>query len=230
LRKINAECISAINKQEITENLNHHLSVLKNEIAKICFGLQIHNPLLNNNMDPENFSSGLSDSIGNFLNNAEKLYIVQYNTASKQRDDKYDRMVNDLGGRDAFLKFKQQYYNKRVADIVTNANEIKEFSIQGGEMLRLKDAVFRTPESMKGRAHFYAPTKRVLNLTIGTFWFNLMFVWLFSGVLFVILYFDILRKIIAYFETLLLSRRNRIRLLRLLKVYEQPSDKKSKNR
>jgi hypothetical protein len=89
-------------------------------------------------------------------------------------------------------------------------------------MVRVKDAIFRTPDSNYGRAQFYAPVKRISKLTVGTFWFNLITMWLYSGLLFVILYFDILKRILAYFESVLLSRRNRIRILRLLKVYEQP--------
>jgi ABC transport system ATP-binding/permease protein len=228
LRKIRSECNDLQNNSSESEKLNRHLSVLKNEITKICSGLHYNIPPYADSLSSQYYNEYVSGSIQRFLDKAEKQYIQIYNEASNQRDDKYEKLVTKLGGREAFFKFKQQYYNKRVADMVTNADEIKEFYIQGGEMLRLKDAVFRTPESYKGRAHFYAPVKRVINLTIGTFWFNFMFVWLFSGLLFIILYFDILRKIIAYFETILLSRRNRIRLLRLLKVYEQPGDKKPK--
>jgi hypothetical protein len=130
-------------------------------------------------------------------------------------------MVKRLGGEEAFFRFKQRYFNKQLANVVTNNNEIKVLNIQNGEMFRLKDAIFRKPLQNNGRAHFYAPVKRVSKLTIGTFWFNLMFIWLYSGFLFVLLYFDVLRKIIVYFETVLINRRNRMRLLRLLKVYDQ---------
>jgi hypothetical protein len=58
-------------------------------------------------------------------------------------------------------------------------------------------------------------------LSINTLYFNLLFIWLFSGVLFVVLYYDILRKIIAYFESLLIIRRTRRRFLRLLLIEQQ---------
>jgi hypothetical protein len=96
-------------------------------------------------------------------------------------------------------------------------------------MVRLKDAVFRNPESKKGRAHFYAPIKQISSLAIDTFWFNLMYIWFFSGLLFVVLYYDVLRKVIAYFETIRLNRLNRRRFLRLW-IAEQPDMWKSAGR
>jgi hypothetical protein len=181
-------------------------------------------------MKASSYQSPLKIIINNFIDKAEKQYIWQYNEAINERDALYASLVNKFGSEDAFIQFKQKFYNKRIADAVTNENEIKDFNIQDGEMVRVKDAIFRTPESNNGRAHFYAPVKRISKLTMGTFWFNLIVIWLFSSVLFVILYFDILRKILAYFESVLLSRRNRIRILRLLKVYEQSETRKvSKN-
>ncbi len=220
LKKLTDECDDL---KSDTIKMSENLSIIKNEIAKICIDLDWTKQGFIDLMKVSTYQSPLKILINNFIDKAEKVYIYQYNEAINQRDALYTGLVNKLGSENAFLQYRQKYYNKRIADAVTNENEIKDFNIQNGEMVRVKDAIFRTPDSNKGRAHFYAPVKRISKLTIGTFWFNLEIIWLFSGLLFVILYFDILKKILAYFESVLLSRRNRIRILRLLKVYEQPS-------
>ena len=218
------------NLKNDTFKLSENLSIIKNEINKICIDLDWSQQGCIDLMKASSYQSPLKIIINNFIDKAEKQYIWQYNEAINERDALYASLVNKFGSEDAFIQFKQKFYNKRIADAVTNENEIKDFNIQDGEMVRVKDAIFRTPESNNGRAHFYAPVKRISKLTMGTFWFNLIVIWLFSSVLFVILYFDILRKILAYFESVLLSRRNRIRILRLLKVYEQSETRKvSKN-
>jgi hypothetical protein len=151
---------------------------------------------------------------------------MQYNTAATNRDNTYNAWIRKLGSNDEFIKFKQTYHNNRVGSIVTNDSEIKDYDIQNDEMVRLKDAIYRMPESVNGRAHFYAPYKRFHHVTFDTFWFNLVVIWLFSGLLFTLLYYDILRKIIAYFETLRLNRLNQRRFLRIW-VTEQPDMWKS---
>jgi ABC-type multidrug transport system ATPase subunit len=208
--------------------LSQNLLVIKSEIVKICRDLNWHEPNFIDSIQVPSYQKQCSLSLNNFLSKVDKQYIYQYNTAANDRDSKYAWYVKKLGSNDEFVRFKQQYYNAQLADVVTNNMKVKEFDIQNGEMVRLKDAIFRTPEPANGRAHFYAPVKRVFNLIIDTFWFNLMFIWLFSGFLFVILYYDVLRKIIAYFETIRLNRLNRRRLLDLWMVAEQPVQKASK--
>ncbi len=105
--------------------------------------------------------------------------------------------------------------------MVTNEMEIPNYSVHDGEMVPIKDAVFRDPAGETWRAHFYAPVKLFFKLKVDTFWFNLAVIWIFSGLLFVLLYYDIIRRVLTYIETLRLNRLNRLRLNRLLKITEQ---------
>ena len=88
-------------------------------------------------------------------------------------------------------------------------------------MISRKNAVYREPLRNNGRAHFYAPVKRIFNLKVDTFWFNLSLTWIFNLFSLVFLYFDAIRKILDYFETLRLNRLNRLKLNRLMKIAEQ---------
>jgi len=60
--------------------------------------------------------------------------------------------------------------------------------------------VLMEPLSRNGRAHFYAPYKKIGNLRIGTLWFNMLYVWWMNTTFFIILYFDLLRKLLNLFE------------------------------
>lgn len=221
LRKLENECSQFVKDKKDTAKFFQDISVIKNGIIEIYSVLNWPKPGFIDSIQIASADKSFILPANDFLDKAEKQFIENYNIAVSERDYKYNLMVAKLGGEEAFFKFKQRYFNRQLANVVTNNNEIKVLIIQNGEMIRLKDAIFRTPLQNNGRAHFYAPVKRVSKLTIGTFWFNLMFLWLYSGFLFVLLYFDILRKIIVYFETVLINRRNRLRILRLLKVYDQ---------
>jgi hypothetical protein len=56
------------------------------------------------------------------------------------------------------------------------------------------------PTSRTGRAHFYAPYKNVGGLKIDTLWFNVLVIWFTSLLLYVALYYDLLRKALDFFE------------------------------
>jgi hypothetical protein len=60
--------------------------------------------------------------------------------------------------------------------------------------------------SKYGRAHFYAPIKRLGNLEIDTYWFNMLVVWIVSLLLYIALYYNLLRRLLEYFENLRLPK------------------------
>ena len=226
LFKIEGDCETGEWKGQDTWKYEQNLVVIKSEIVKISNDLGWPTPAFLDSLSVANMNNKLCATLTNFLVKANQQYIVQYNTAASKKDEIYNNWVKRLGSSDAFIQYKQKYYNNQLAKVVTNDNELKDFDTQNGEVIRLKDAIFRTPEARNGRAHFYAPEKRILQFTIDTFWFNLLVIWLYSGLLFVILYYDVLRKIIAYFEIIRLNRVNRRRFLRVW-VTEQPDMWKS---
>lgn len=229
LYKLEGDCQTDHFKGLDATEYAQNLSIVKQEIVKITDDLMWQKPKFLDSLTTGRMNMRLCLSVSNFLTKANMQYVALYNRASSGKDDVYAKWVNKLHSNDAFVKFKQRYYNNQLARVVSNDNEIKDFDTQNGEIVRLKDAIFRTPEARNGRAHFYSPEKRIVHLSIDTFWYNLLVIWMFAGLLFVILYYDVLRKIIAYFEILRLNRVNRRRFLRLW-VTEQPDMwKSSKN-
>jgi hypothetical protein len=58
------------------------------------------------------------------------------------------------------------------------------------------------PVSKYGRAHFYAPFKQIGNIPIGTLIFNVAAIWFITIILFVTLYYNLLKMFIDYLESL----------------------------
>jgi ABC-type multidrug transport system ATPase subunit len=226
LFRLQVSCDEMTLQRQYLPKLSQNLTIIRKEIGKICRNLNWPTPKFTDSLSLPYYNQKLSNYLTAFLTRANQQYMMLYNSAAANRDNFYATWVKKLGGNEEFVKFKQEYSNNQVGIIVTNNNEIKDYDIQNNEMVRLKDAIYRMPESTNGRAHFYAPYKRFHRFIIDTFWFNLLVVWLFSALLFVVLYYDILRKIIAYFDTLRLNRLNRRRFLRIW-VTEQPDMWKS---
>lgn len=221
IRDIAYSCKQLSSNKADTAMLSNKLMILKNEIFKIETNTGWSPLTFTNNLQVSFYNDSIGNFVDAFLRSAERHYIAMYNKAVIERDHTYDVLSQKLGGNEKFQEFKQKYYNKQLAFVITNEKELKEFVVQGTEIVKIRDAVFHDPENRNGRAHFYAPVKRLLNLTINTLYFNILFIWLFSAILFIVLYYDILRKIISYFESLLIIRRTRRRLLRLLLIEQQ---------
>ena len=58
------------------------------------------------------------------------------------------------------------------------------------------------PGSKFGRAHFFAPYKRIGNLKIETMIFNMIVLWVMIFILFVTLYYNVLKRFIRLLESL----------------------------
>jgi hypothetical protein len=58
------------------------------------------------------------------------------------------------------------------------------------------------PGSKCGRAQFFAPYKQIGNLKIETLIFNMLAVWIMILVLFVTLYYNVLKRFIGFLESL----------------------------
>jgi hypothetical protein len=209
-----------------TVQLSKNLFILKNEIRKINKYLNWKNPSFVDSLSLKLYTVNTDQNLMQYLEKTDRHFVSLYNKGIAERDSLYDNYVAKFGQKDKFFAFKQKYYNKQIANIVTNNNEFIEFQVYKGEFERLKDAIFRLPESNFGRSHFYAPYKRFFSFLIDSFVFNILVIWVFTGVMFVFLYFDVLRKILAYFETLRLNRANRRRFLRLINIAEGKGIKK----
>ncbi len=199
----------------------NNLSLLQSELNRISRDIGLPLPVPVDSLDRNYYRPELNALLKGYLDKAVLVYRSRYNRAVAQRDSVYSEMVSAMGGEEAFLKFRRNYYNKQLATVVTNEKEIMSYSVHDGEMVPIKDAIFREPVGDSWRAHFYAPVKMIFNRKVDTFWFNLVVIWIFTIVLFVLLYYDVIRKLLTHIETLRLNRLNRLRLNRLLKITEQ---------
>ncbi len=114
--------------------------------------------------------------------------------------DRKDKDVDELRKKGIL---KNSYTNKSLEELVTNALEKNKILIDSSQhrFIQVMDPIYKEPESSKlslgMNAHFYTSTKKIFNKEMPTFYFNLILVWIFNLFTFLLLYFDVLRKIVA---------------------------------
>ncbi|MCD6596544.1 MAG: hypothetical protein J7L04_02580 [Bacteroidales bacterium] len=156
------------------------------------------------------FDSAVSGYTLNYLANVENLVRIEGIEALKQKN----KIINDIyqipGGKDNLIKLRLDYFNNKLAGQVTNKQRIHKIVELDNHLIRKIDPIYMDPKSKYGRAHHYAPVKKLGNITIDTFWFNIMVLWIGSIIMYLTLVFDILRKFISWLEGLRYGKTLRI--------------------
>jgi ABC-type multidrug transport system ATPase subunit len=148
----------------------------------------------------EKFDNSVIDKLKEYLKLVTKYYQKKQNKVIELLDNTVADLTKQLGGRENLIKLKKDYHNDFLADMVLNRNEIHKIQYTENGFVQLANPIFKDPVTNYGRAHFYAPVKIIGNNYIDTYWFNIIVMWLFSFVLYIILLFDGVRKIIELFN------------------------------
>ncbi|MBN2487291.1 MAG: ATP-binding cassette domain-containing protein [Bacteroidales bacterium] len=212
-------------KNNIDDRKNYNqvvanLELLSNEIKKLNLRFSEKQPGLMRQLNIQDFNEETYNKARNFLIKVNNHFHNKYIEALLLHDENYKLLVEKLGGKEAFMALKNKYYNTQLASIVQNEKEMIQFFVHQNNIIKLKDPIFTLPASLNGRAHYYAPVKRVGGYYFDTFWYNLIVIWLNTVLLFGVLYFDILLKLIRYFENIRLRRFNRRIMNILSKQYD----------
>ena len=117
-------------------------------------------------------------------------------------------LIDELGGLGAYTDFRNEHDNSKLNDMLLNRNVLEKVVEKNQHLIRKYEPVYMEPSSRLGRAHLYAPVKKIGGIKIDTLWFNLIFIWFTSLVLYLTLYYDVLRKVITYFDNVRLRRLN----------------------
>jgi ABC transport system ATP-binding/permease protein len=132
-----------------------------------------------------------------------RYYMRQYNKASEQKDGVVYMLEKEAGGREAFQQLQDEFTNEGLSNMVKNSNDLNKVTEISGMLIQKADPVFKAPlRNTFLRTHFYAPEKRFFGTTLPTFWANILIIWLSSILLIVMLYFDVLKKLLDGAENL----------------------------
>ncbi len=199
--EMNSLIHKAVKARELGDNdlYDYYLQVIGHEFRKIS---HLYLPgymrfTRFNYLDRDSFPL-YSDSLIMYLSSLQSYYNLLSNKISSVKDSMIGMLEQEIG-RQGLIELKEKNYNKKLAEIVLNRNRIKQIILYNGELIRKKDPIFMDPYSHIGRAQFYAAYKFIGNSRIDTFWFNIIVLLLMTVILFVVLYYDWLRRFLQLF-------------------------------
>ena len=110
-------------------------------------------------------------------------------------------MVSELGSAEALAALKHKTTNEALGRLAQSKDKFEQIAVYPDKMIRKRQPVYDMPENTMGRAHLYSAFKRVGDKMIPTPLFNVIVIWIFVGIFYVTLYFDLLRRLFDRIES-----------------------------
>ena len=199
------ECQRNLFKHTDAEKTAGYLEILKHEIPELQKEAGFASFPYLGGLTDKLLNDSIVQGAKTYLDSLTRIYSSRLNAVTERRDNAYEKLRTRLG-EDGVYRFKQDYYNDNLADLLMNKGAENKIMAENRKLIQKKDPVFMKPSSIAGNAHFYAPVKIVGSWEIDTFWFNFTVIWLMSFALYLTLLHDTLRKSIEFFEKLAIRK------------------------
>lgn len=157
------------------------------------------------------FNQNVYRKTSEFLAVLKQYYLGRAAKAKGVREKYIEEIVSSTDGMTRYEAMKRNYVNASVAAAVENVSSSDRIVEFDGALIQKIFPIYQDEHNPHNifdfRATLFQPTKHFLGQTFDTFYFNLAVIWFMTGLLFVTLYFDVLKKIIRAFEGNKLHRR-----------------------
>src|SRR6056297_3501259 len=179
-------------QKEITDNLK----LLKNEIEKeqVRTGLDFGSF---HQLDTASFNEIILNKTQDYIEKLDTYYSMQFQKANNEKENIIRYLLNT--NPELYRNKRNAYHNESVADQVKKVFEKNKIIEYNHELIQQVDPIYKDPD-IEGyfnfRSHFFAPRKYFAGKFIDTYWFNLTFIWVLTALLYITLYYDVLKKLL----------------------------------
>ncbi len=190
-----------LQKGSIDEDLEENLALVSNEFSKVAIMIPVTGFEFSDNLTPERINAETIGSALEFVEMVRRHYVRKFNDANTIKDELITRMVTE--DNTGFQKLKNDYFNISLEEAVVARNDTQKTIEYNGELVQKLDPIYMDPKYRFIKAHFYSPTKPLFGNYIDTYPVNVAVIWFMTLILYLILYFRLLRKLLNSGEKLL---------------------------
>jgi len=185
------------NKKEVSLNLEilrHEVNQEMKAIPEIIFASV-------NKMDAGNIDENLINELKEYLVKVKDHYSQKYEKAVKSKDEWMGGFQGNDFKKAEYQQLLSNYQNSKIEDLLKNAgSDLDEIVESDEKLIATADPIYRDGSKDHFiRSHFFSPTKNVFGSLYSTYWVNISVIWGMSFLLWLTLYFDVLRKILNLF-------------------------------
>jgi ABC-type multidrug transport system ATPase subunit len=195
------ECIVADKKEEYRDYSENNLKKINTYIAELSDISGIKAGPWTADLVYARFNDQVAREARTLLDSFAVSLREKSRIVAARKDSVYRQIVSKIG-EDQFIKLRETDYNENLADIALNRLSTIKIVETDRKLIQKADPVLMQPDSRYGRAHFFAPFKQIGNLKIDTLFFNITVIWIMNLILFVTLYYNVLKRLIVRLESL----------------------------
>ena len=144
------------------------------------------------------FDSLTFQNTARFIKSLEAYYQLRSRNASKEKEERVASMTDTPEKMAAFNAARLGYQNESVTRMVENSNDPIRILEWDGKLIQKIFPIYfndhRPKHPFDISANFYNPTKHFMGRYFDTLYFNITVIWSMSLVLYITLYFDLLKK------------------------------------
>lgn len=195
------ECIKAGKNPEYKEYIENNFVKINYHINELSASTGIKPEEWIDKVNYEEFDEITGNYLLSYFDSLRVYFRVNERKLS-QRLDSLKSLMERRMGADQFVKLSEENHNESLAEFVLNRRSTRKIYEANNRFIQKADPVLMKPGSRYGRAHFFAPYKQIGNLRIPTLSFNVIIIWLMIILLFVTLYYNVLKQFILWLEKL----------------------------
>ncbi|MDE0471165.1 MAG: ATP-binding cassette domain-containing protein, partial [Ekhidna sp.] len=183
------------------QSVKNELTLLRNEIGN---QLRIFGEHKLSNIDKltvENLDKAIYEETKEFLSAIKNIYNTRRKQAKDERDQLIKKNTNTPEKEKQYVQDRYDYENERISYMLRNVSTKDRILASGKELVQKISPIYarnNNPENeLDFRTSFYFPEKYFAGIYIHTKVFNVLVIWLMTLMLFLTVYYDLLRKIIG---------------------------------
>ncbi len=199
LKDINKE----LNESNSINETKNALKVIYNEIEKEMRNVPDIKFDALDKLNVASFNRGVSRKVSSYLNELDDYYSLDFSRADRIKQKIINKNLEDKP--EVYYRFRDNYHNEAVADIVKKVYETNKILEFRHELIQHYDPIYQDPvvkSKLDFRSHFFSPKKHFWGKYYDTYWFNICVVWILTIIFYIILYFELLKKLITLSDRL----------------------------
>ncbi len=194
-----------IDSSEQSEAVDYNLLTIRTEIgdefrermilhryypAAPTFSLKNVEQLTRSSLDQEliDYTRAYLDTLKSFYSATFKAAVTEINRITQQFD------------MEEYKKLRRKHTNESLEEFVTNNKTFDYFTEYKGDMIQKRDPIYLDPVNRFIKAHFYAPRKMLFGNYFPTIWVNVGVIWFMTLILYLMLYFRVLKRLLDLAE------------------------------
>lgn len=184
--------------------VKEHLSLIRNtlerefeerkEFAKYAENVPTWKMKDIDRLTPGQVNDSLLDYARDYITKLSEIYTDVYRRAFRESNE-----IKQTFDLEKLQELRRNYHNTSLEEFVTNKNEFEKIVEYKDKLIQKTDPIYNDPRSKFIKAHFYAPRKMVFGTFMPTIWVNVIVIWFMTVVLYILLYFRVLKKLLDFF-------------------------------